>query len=128
MTYALVFFVVVFLVYLCSPEKKVHPKDERLLWEETKRLGGRGARCRAYRDGRVEALVFQSGRGGSVITPERFRLIDFQATHGGEWTRKIYDDFGSLKKEVDLMAPLNLPPLSPPPTTSAQIPRRDYGF
>jgi len=77
MTYALAFFALIFLVYLCWPEKQVHPKDSWLLWEETKRFRGHGARCLAYQDGRVEAVQFIVGKGGGVITPERFHLIDF---------------------------------------------------
>ena len=128
MTYELAFFALIFLVYLCWPDKQAHPKDSRLLWEETKRFRGHGARCRAYRDGRVEAVRFIVGKGGGVITPERFHLIDFQATHGGEWTRKIYDNFGNLEEEVDLMPTVKLPPLPKLPIKPAQIPRRDYGF
>lgn len=127
MTYALAFFFVIYLIYLFWLDKPVHLKDSRLLWEETKRLGGRGARCRAYRDGRVEAVQFIVGKGGGVITPERFHLNDLQATHGGEWKRKIFDYFGNLEDEVDLMPTLNLPPPPPQPEGPARIPRRDYG-
>ena len=128
MTYGLAFFALIFLVYMCWPDKQAQPKDSRLLWEETKRFRGHGAKCRAYRDGRVEAVQFIIGKGGRVITPERFHLNDFQAMHGGEWTRKIYDDFGTLRREIDLMPTLNLPPLPPQPPTPAIISRRDYGF
>ena len=128
MTYALAFFALMFLVYLCWPDKQAHPKDSRLLWEETKRFRGHGARCRAYRDGRVEAVQFIVGKGGGVITPERFHMNDFQAIHGGEWTRKIYDVFGNLREVMDLMPTLNLPSPSPQPEGPALIPRRDYGF
>lgn len=128
MTYALAFFALIFLVYLCWPDKQPLPIDSRLLWEETKRFRGHGARCRAYRDGRVEAIGFMVGKGGVVITPERFHLIDFQVTHGGQWTRKTFDYFGNLEEEVDLMPTLNLPPLPPQPPTPATISRRDYGL
>ena len=127
MTYVLAFFALMFLVYLCWPDKQVHPKDSRLLWEETKRFRRHGARCLAYLDGRVEAFQFIVGKGGGVITPERYHLIDFQATHGGEWQRKIYDDFGKLKEVIDLMPALNLLPLVLQPKGPARIPRRDYG-
>jgi len=128
MTYALAFFALIFLVYLCWPVKTADPKDSRLLWEETKRFRGHGARCRAYRDGRVEAIHFIVCKGSGDITPERFHLNDFHATHGGQWTRKTFDYFGNLEEEVDLMPTLNLPPIPPQPPTPATIPRRDYGL